>query len=244
MWGRPAEEAPHFFGTFGTHWIVTRDQNIYKVPDEVSSVSASSANCALSQVVYALDGLRSGSSVVILGAGGLGLCAAATARCAGAQVTVAEMAPGRLEKAHAFGAHAVVDLSSADDRDGRVNLLREATGDGADVVVDVTGVPSAFAEGLAAVRPSGRMVSIGNVSPGKTIAFDPGQFTRSGVTIGAYLRYPPEYLGTAIALIAATPHIPWHELVGKDYTLANTSAAIAAAEAGTVTRAGLVITQN
>jgi L-iditol 2-dehydrogenase len=70
------------------------------------------ANCGLAQMLFALDriGLRSGESMAIQGAGGLGLYAAAIARDRGARVFVVDAIPERLELARAFGADDVIDM--------------------------------------------------------------------------------------------------------------------------------------
>jgi D-arabinose 1-dehydrogenase-like Zn-dependent alcohol dehydrogenase len=242
-WSTPAAEAPHFHGTFGTHYSVGPDQFVYKVPDSVSSKAVSAANCALSQV-YAgceLGEIKRGQKVIVLGAGGLGVCASAVASQMGAEVFVAEMAPNRIGKALEFGAHHGLDLSEAPDGPGRVQLMREIAGGPADVVIDLTGVPAAFAEAVQAVKPGGIMVSIGNISPNKFTQFDPGLFTRSGVQIRASIRYPARVLGTSVAFIESTPQFPWEDLVDADFALTDVRDALKAAEAKEVTRAGLVI---
>ena len=245
-WSTPADQAPHFFGTFGTHWSLNGNQYVYKVPDTVSSKAVSSANCALSQMVSAVHEGRvtRGDKVVMLGAGGLGLCGAALAAEAGAEVFVAEMAPSRLPKAKDFGAHHQVDLTQAEDGAGRVELLREVTGGGADVLIDLTGVPDAFSEGVKSVRPGGRFVSVGNISPNRLTSFDPGLFTRSGVSMKAVIRYPNYFLSRAIAFIEATPRYPWEDLVDADYEFSQAREAIQAAEDRTVTRAALVLVED
>lgn len=242
-WSTQAEVAPHFFGTFGTYYAVGPNQAVYKVPDGVSSKAASSANCALSQVYYGclLGEVSYGDKVVIFGAGGLGVCASAVASTLGAEVFVAEMMPGRLRKVEEFGARHTIDLSQAADGESRVQLVREATGGGGDVVIDLTGVPSAFSESVRSTRPGGIVVEIGNISPNKYTDFDPGLFTRSGVQIRAAIRYPLEVLGKAVRFIAETPHFPWESLVDADFTLDQVADAIAAAESRQVTRAGIVI---
>lgn len=246
-WSSPADQGAHFYGTFGTHWSLSGNQYVYKVPDAVSSKAVSSANCALSQMVSAVDAgsVQRGDSVVLLGAGGLGLCGSALAAEAGAEVYVAEMAPQRLGKATSFGAHHTIDLSQAPDGPGRVELVRESVGTGgADVVIDLTGVPSAFSEGVRMVRPGGRFVSVGNISPNKLTDFDPGLFTRSGVSMHAVIRYPTYFLSRSVGFIEATPQYPWEDLVDADYAFEEARAAIQAAEDKTVTRAALLINEG
>lgn len=238
-----ADVAPHFRGTFGTHYVVGANQFVYKVPDSVSSKAVSSANCALAQVYAGCDlgEIKRGQKVIVLGAGGLGVCAAAIASQIGAEVYVAEMAVGRLEKAREFGAHHTIDLSEAEDGAGRVELMRERTDGGANVVIDLTGVPDAFSEAVRSVRPGGIMVSIGNVLPFKYTEFDPGLFTRSGAQIRATIRYAGNVLGKAVSFIESTPQFPWEDLVDADFALDEVGDALAAATERRVTRAGLVM---
>src|SRR5207253_8895481 len=168
-WSQPAEVAPHFHGTFATHYVIHADQFFYKVPDTVTDAAAAGANCGLTQVLFALDqiGLRAGQSLVVQGAGGLGLYAAAVAAERGAHVIVSEFAPERVELARRFGAHAIVGLDREPTVDDRVAAVQELTGRrGADVVLEVAGVPAAFAEALQLVRPGGTVVEIGNVNVG------------------------------------------------------------------------------
>lgn len=242
-WSSPAETSPHFHGTFGTHYSVGPGQYVYKVPDGISSKAVSSANCALSQAYAGCEvgEIRRGDKVIVLGAGGLGVCASAVASQMGAEVFVAEMTPQRLHKASEFGAHHQIDLSQAQDSAQRVELMRQATGSGADVVIDMTGVPDAFSEAVSSVRPGGTMVSIGSISPNRFTQFDPGSFTRSGVQIRASIRYPATVLGRAVSFIESTPQFPWEDLVDADFDFSRVNDALRAADAREVTRASLVI---
>src|SRR5205807_316972 len=54
-WSQPADAPPHFHGAFGTHYYVHPDQYFYRVPDEIPDAAAASANCALSELLFALD---------------------------------------------------------------------------------------------------------------------------------------------------------------------------------------------
>jgi threonine dehydrogenase-like Zn-dependent dehydrogenase len=242
-WSQQADAAPHFHGTFSTYYSVGPDQFVYKVPEHVSSKAISSANCALSQVTYGcqLGEITRGQKVLILGAGGLGVCASAVASEMGGEVFIAEMAPNRLPKAREFGAHHLIDMSAADGGAGRIELLREATNGGADVVIDLTGVPSVFSEAAQSLRSGGIMVEIGSISPGRYTEFDPGLFTRSGTQLRAGLRYPAPILGQAVQFIADTPQYPWEDLVDAEYAFEDFMSAITAAEQKQVTRAALLV---
>jgi threonine dehydrogenase-like Zn-dependent dehydrogenase len=246
-WGTPADVAPHFHGTFGTHWYVHRDQYLFKVPAGVDLRAAASANCALSQMVYSVhvSGATEGDTVLFQGAGGLGLCGIAAARERGARVVVTDVQPGRLDMARAFGAHELVNIGGLSSEAERAEAVVAATGGARpDIVIDVTGVPSAFSEGVRLTRPGGRFVSVGNITVGKTCEFDPGLFTRSGVTIVPAIRYHPWFLGRALDFVARHPGYPWASLLDADYKLSEVDRALRDSADRTVTRASLVMADD
>jgi len=83
-------------------------------------------------VIFGLDraGLAFGGTVVVIqGAGGLGIQAAAVAKDMGAAtVIVVDQLPGRLELARAFGADHTINVKEVTERRERVNLVRKWTG--------------------------------------------------------------------------------------------------------------------
>jgi NADPH:quinone reductase-like Zn-dependent oxidoreductase len=103
--------------------------------------------------------LRKGETVLVLGASGVvGQIAVQAARLLGAQrVVAAARSDAGLERARARGADATVQIGAVDDL---AEALKEAGGDGVDVVIDpVWGEPAAAA--LQACRPWGRLIQIG-----------------------------------------------------------------------------------
>lgn len=170
-WVASPEDFPHFTGTFGTHYYVGRFQHVFKVPDNVDPLAAVSANCALAQVSAGIDrgGVRAGDTVVIQGAGGLGLWGVAVAKERGARVVVVDAVQRRLDAATAFGADATVSFDEAPEAADRIARVRELTDGGADVALELTGVGSAVPEGIEMVRAGATYIEIGNVMPGVEI---------------------------------------------------------------------------
>ena len=87
--GRPnrvAGTAPYFNNAYGDYYYLRPNHFIFKLPDEIPEDMATPINCALSQVLYGLRkaGFRAGQSLVVQGAGGLGVNAVAVARDMGA----------------------------------------------------------------------------------------------------------------------------------------------------------------
>lgn len=242
-WLRSPDEFPHFIGTMSTHYYVDPRQWIYKIPANVPTIAAASANCALSQMVAAIErsAVRPGESIVIQGVGGLGLYGCALAHERGAHVVALDRVPARLARAQEFGAHAVIDMNDFATAEERAERVRELVGrQGADVVMGVAGVPDTFVEGIALARPAGRYVEVGNVLPGVNVTFDIGTLTRRGVTVIPVLRYEPRHLREALAFLSRNiDRYPLASMLDGTYSLDQVKQAIEDSRDRKVTRAAI-----
>jgi threonine dehydrogenase-like Zn-dependent dehydrogenase len=243
-WSREPEQWPHFHGTFGSHYYVHDDQYVYKVPPEVDERAAASANCALSQVLCGLDSIdvTVGDTVVIQGAGGLGLNATAVATERGAETIVIDGVAERLERAEAFGADHTLDITALDSVQARVDRVDELTdGLGADAAVELTGVPAAIDEGIQLLGNGGRYLVMGNIIPGKEATIDPGRAVRKSIEMTTMMRYKPWYLREALGFLSEYgDEYPFGELIDAEYALSATQQALEDSSDRTVTRATLV----
>jgi propanol-preferring alcohol dehydrogenase len=96
--------------------------------------------------------------VAIVGAGGgLGIHMIMVAKWAGARVIAVERSAAKFDACRTVGADAVVDAGGNDV----VRALRDATGGGADVVIDFVSSQSSLETGFAALGPGGRLVTLG-----------------------------------------------------------------------------------
>lgn len=102
--------------------------------------------------------LQAGEHALIVGAGGVGAFACYIAATAGAQVSVFERAPQRLQLARQLGATTTVDVREAGHPE---TVLAQLNPDPVDVAYELTGTASGLRSALAAVRPGGRMVQVG-----------------------------------------------------------------------------------
>ncbi|RJQ80162.1 MAG: zinc-binding alcohol dehydrogenase [Desulfobacteraceae bacterium] len=244
-WSQKPENPPHFTGTFATHYYIQPGQFFYKVPEELPSSIVAGANCGLSQVIFGLEkaGLSSGENLVIQGAGGLGLYATAVAKEKGAIVTVVDGIPSRLELAKEFGADHTIDLKSLSWDALKEKVLHITETKGADVVLEVSGAPAAFPEGIELLRTCGRLVSIGNVSVDKAfeVPLAPGWITRKSITIIGVVRYNPWYLLKALEFLKRTfKKLNYEKLTDKTFSLDQIQEALEQAENRTVTRAVII----
>jgi Zn-dependent alcohol dehydrogenase len=101
-----------------------------------------------------------GSSVLVIGAGGVGLSTLMGAKARGAtQLIAADIAPQKLAKAQELGLATHVINSASEDL---VATVRELTqGRGADYSFDAAGMPGTLEDAIEAIRPGGKTVVIG-----------------------------------------------------------------------------------
>ena len=244
MLGR-ADEPPYFVGGYGDYYLLPVGAVVYTVPDAVSDDTASGANCALSQVMYGLERVdqQLGEMVVVQGAGALGLYAVAVAKARGAGLVIAiDGVPERLELATSFGADEVIDINEATSVKDRTKIVRNLTdGQGADVVVEVVGHPSAIDEGLKMLGQFGRYVEIGNISIGKTFEFDPSRFVFGNKTMVGVSLYDPVVLSRALTFLERyQDRLPFNRLATASYSLDDINEAFAAAEGKRDVRASII----
>lgn len=100
-----------------------------------------------------------GGVVLVVGCGPIGCFAVGIARSAGARLVVAaDVNPKRLELARQMGAHILVAAASEDTVE---RVMQETAGEGADLVCEMSGNPTAIAQAFRAVRPGGRVHLLG-----------------------------------------------------------------------------------
>jgi len=137
------------------------DGSVHVLPEGVSDESALMLADILptSYEVGALNGsVRPGDTVVIVGAGPIGLAAILSAGLySPLRTIVVDPVESRRAAATAFGADRV--LSPDDDVAG---VVRELTGGlGADVAIEAVGIPASFDMAVEVVRPGGRVANVG-----------------------------------------------------------------------------------
>ena len=240
-----SDVAPHFQGAFAQFYFLWPNHFLYKLPDSVSDALASGLNCALSQVIYGFEeaNLTIGDSVVIQGAGGLGLYAIAVARERGAgRIIAVDGVPERLELAEAFGATDLIDLRELPEANDRITRVWELTGGwGAEIACDFVGYPAVLLEGLRMLGNGGRYLEIGNINTGLTCEFEPNLLVRAHLRVIGMLQYEPRHLKQAVDFAARTQaRYPYEKLLAYRYPLAEINQAFAEQNTGRVPRASLV----
>jgi len=169
-------------GAFADEVVVHASQAV-AIPDGVPDASACLIACAVMTGMGAAAndaGITPGASVVVIGAGGVGLNVVQGAALAGAgQVIAVDVSAAKLAAAAAFGATGTVDASTADP----VERVRGATPGGADAVIVTAGAAAAVGQGLACLRRGGTLVCVGMPPNGQPAQFDAGALAHDGKRI-------------------------------------------------------------
>ena len=146
-------------GTFAEETIVPGIAAV-KIDDDIPLDVAALVGCGVTTGVGAAlntAGITPGSSVLVIGAGGVGVAAIQGARIAGAAVIVAvDLHEGKLDRAKAFGAtHGVLpdDLPAA--------LAEITAGEGFDFTLECIGMPTTMRQAFDMTRRGGTSCIVG-----------------------------------------------------------------------------------
>jgi len=124
-------------------------------------------------------------TVVVQGAGPVGVSAVAVARAAGAEQIIVVGGPRhRLDLALRFGADRVINIDEVLKAEERVQTVREfSRGYGADVVLECAGVPGAVPEGVEMCRDGGKLLILGHYCDAGEVSFNPHLVTRKQLQV-------------------------------------------------------------
>jgi len=153
-------------GAFAEYVVVDQSQ-VVPIPAEIPPDSASLLACGVITGLGAVVNtarVPSGSSVVVIGTGGVGLNSIQGAFLSGAQPIIAlDPVNSKLEAAKSFGAtHTINPI-----KENPVEIVRSLTrGRGSDYVFVTVGSARAMEQGLALVRRAGALVIVGMPATG------------------------------------------------------------------------------
>ena len=214
-----ADEAPHLRGGYAQYVLLRAGTSIFRVPDAVSTESVVGAGCALTTVLHGVEHttIELGDTVVVQGAGPVGLAAVAVAIASGAAKVIVIGAPQRrLELARHFGAHTAISVEEVPDAAERRKLVLAETGPyGADVILECVGRPSAVPEGWELCRDGGKCLVLGQYANAGDIAINPHMITRKQLQISGSWGFEPRHVDRALHLLEI-PH--WQERFAAEVT--------------------------
>ena len=236
----PASEG--LFGGWSQAVYLEPGVSLARLPDSVSFDDYIGGGCGLLTAVHILEraALRPGDTVVVQGAGAVGLSAVALARLSGASTIIALGAPAeRLQMARRMGADHVFDVAVTTPEQRLAEVRALTHGEGADIVIEAAGAAAAIGEGLDLARDGGRYVIAGHYTDGGDSAVNAHrQINRKHLEIrGCWGSEAGHFLRALMFLDRYAGTVPWREIGGRTYPLDRLDAALADAEAMRITKA-------
>ena len=213
-------------GGLATHCVLVPGTAIFRLPEALPDCVASPANCATATVAAALRLVTEthqlkDANVLIIGAGMLGLSAAAQCKTAGAgAIFIADPNPTRLDLAEAFGVNETLCAQKPSEISQATQRLTDDRG--ADIVLDFAGGNEATETSIESARIGGCVVLAGTVFPQPKLGLNMEMFVRRMLTIRGLHNYRPDDLNVAIQFL--TQHhnqFPFDGLVEAEYNLCN-----------------------
>lgn len=223
--------------TFMRHAVVSENR-LTRLPPGLDPAEAVMLGCALPTGMGAVMNTaraEPGCSLVVMGAGGIGLCAIMAAKASGC-IPIIAVDPNAMKRALALelGATHAFDPNVVDP----VNEIRLLTNGGADTAIEATGRPDVMLQVVQCVRPQGgRAVIVGNAHAGHTIALDPRILNDGKSLLGTWGGdSQPDRDVPRFARLLMAGRVSVKPLLSKPYRLADVDKALDDLEAGRVGR--------
>lgn len=172
--GRPVSQVFNLSG-FAEQMLVHRNA-LVKIREDMPMDLAALLGCAVitgTGAVFRTAQVRAGSSVAVVGCGGVGLAAINGAAIAGAaRIVAVDTAPGKLELARRFGATDTVDASQGDV----VARVQELTAGGVEYSFECIGIPATVEQCFRMLQPGGTATVVGLFGPGVRASVEGWEF--------------------------------------------------------------------
>jgi S-(hydroxymethyl)glutathione dehydrogenase / alcohol dehydrogenase len=236
---RAGEPLSQIFGLGGfAEQALIHENQLVSIPKSVPFPQAALIGCGVltgAGAVLNTANVRTGETVVVIGAGGVGLNAVSGAAIAAAgTIIVIDIDDQKLEKSRRFGATHTINSGATDP----VAAVREITGVGVDHVFDFVGIPTVYEQALAMLAVGGALFLVGTTDPHMTLQIPVvstvlNQFRVQGVNFGSanFTRDIPVYLD-----LYAQGRMNLDDLVSREISLDELPAAYDMLNDPTVTR--------
>lgn len=176
-------------------------QNLFSIPENVSYKEAAWLE-PLSCVVHGIEesNINLGDTVVINGAGPIGLMYLQLAKLRGAKVIIADQLEERLKLASKLGAYKTINVSKVKNPVEEVKKITEG-GRGADVIIEAVGLPEVWEQSISMVRKGGTVNLFGGCARGTKISIDTSLIHYSQINIKGVFHYTPQHVKRAFNII-------------------------------------------
>lgn len=229
------QDVHHHVGVsaFADHAVVSR-RSCVKIDSDIDPAEAALFGCAVLTGVGAVINtarVQAGSTVAVLGLGGVGLCAMLGALASGAREVIAiDLHDSKLEIARSLGATATVNARDPD----AVEKVKALTRGGVDYAFEMAGSVQAMEAAYRMTRRGGTTVTAGLPPPGNTWALQQVSLVAEERTVkGSYIgscvpsRDIPRYIG-----LYRAGKLPINKLMGERMPLTDINRGFDRLEAG------------
>ena len=177
--GTPVEQGISA-AAFAERVVVDRSQ-VQKIPADIGMDAACLLSCGVITgfgAVANTAGVKPGSDVAVVGAGGVGLnCIQGAAIAGAARVIAVDPVPEKLDAAREFGA---TDAVLATDNDVELQIMRLTGGRGADTVLVTVGAAGAYRTAPRFLAPRGQLIAVGMPPSDAWAEWSPADFSYYG----------------------------------------------------------------
>jgi len=203
-------------GGLAEYCHLVRGTSLVAIGDQIADEVVCPASCATATVASAMRaaGNIRGANVLVLGAGMLGLTAAAMSQTMGAEsVSVCDISEDRLRLAERFGCDRRVLFGQLNDQ--------------FDTVLEMSGTSDASKAAIEFAAVGASIVYVGAVLPIGSISIDPEQVVRRLLSIHGVHNYAPQDLLAAFDFLNDVgSRYPFDELVARSFPLSAVNEAI------------------
>ncbi len=196
-------------GAFAEQVVVPKaivERNTYLIPESLPFAAAAPLE-PLATVVHGMaeTGIELGDTVVVHGAGPIGLMFVRLATLRGANVISVDLSPWRLGQAERAGAVSTLDISGAGSSEEVVATIKRATpgARGADVCIEAVGLPATWEQAVRTLRPGGTAVLFGGTPAGAPFRVDSSAMHYEEYTLKGVFHHTPRYVKTAVDLLVS-----------------------------------------
>ena len=229
------------WGSYADYAWLPNGLAFFKLPEGADPDAVAALGCALPTVLRGFERcgpVRIGETVVVQGAGPVGLSAVLVAKLAGAsEIIVIDAFDGRLETALKLGATATINLK--ENAEARRDAIYRRVGHlGPSLVVEAAGALPAFPEGVDITGNHGRYVILGLWGAIGTQPISPRDLSVKNLTIaGASFPKPMHYHGAMHLAARVQDQFPLAGLISHRFSIERAIDALAAVKSGEAIKA-------
>ncbi|MCE9624932.1 MAG: zinc-binding dehydrogenase [Deltaproteobacteria bacterium] len=189
--------------------------NLYKIPDTLPFVTASLSE-PLACVLNAFEKVapKPGETMVLLGAGPMGVLFVQLAKLHGLRLIAIGRDPEKLQNLKAFGAAETVSLTRDERPLERAKALLNE-GRGADLVIEAVGLPEMWSLACDLARPGGRICFYGGCARGTEVKLDTYRVHYEELQLFGVFHHTPAYFRQAVEYLSDGKIRPEGLVVGE-----------------------------